>query len=135
MLDQVGFEVRTAMDGHSGLEAVRAAQPALVTVDVGLPDFDGFEILRRIRGLSDAYIVMLTGRTAETDVLNALQAGADDYIAKPFRPREVRARIEAMMGSPRDARNGRPVNMPMTDLNTVRSIAATVPPPSPLRRP
>lgn len=111
VLSHAGFEVCTAVDGLSGLQAVRAAQPALVTVDVGLPDIDGFELLRRIRGLSNAYIVMLTGRSAETDVLMALQAGADDYISKPFRPKDVCKRIEDMMGSPRKSWSGRHVDM------------------------
>ncbi|MBX7444937.1 response regulator [Arthrobacter sp. MAHUQ-56] len=104
VLSQAGFDVCTAVDGRSGLQAVRATQPALVTLDVGLPDIDGYELLRRIRGLSDAYIVMLTGRTAESDLLKALTAGADEYITKPFRPKEMRARIEAMMQVPRSAR-------------------------------
>lgn len=104
VLCQAGFDVCTAVDGRSGIQAVRAVQPALVTLDVGLPDIDGFELLRRIRGLTDAYIVMLTGRTGESDVLKALTAGADEYITKPFRPKEMRARIEAMMQVPRSAR-------------------------------
>lgn len=104
VLGQAGFEVRTAVDGRSGLQAVQAAQPALVTLDVGLPDIDGFELLRRIRGISDAYIVMLTGRTAESDVLKASTAGADGYITKPFRPKEMHARIETMMQTPKKAR-------------------------------
>lgn len=101
MLRRIGFDVHTAVDGVSGLQAVKATRPALVTLDVGLPDMDGVEVLRRMRGCSDAYIVMLTGRTGGSDVLNALHAGADEYITKPFRPREVRERIEAMMATPR----------------------------------
>lgn len=104
MLSRIGFEVHTAVDGVSGLETVKAIQPALVTLDVGLPDMDGVEVLRRMRGLSDAYIVMLTGRTGEAEILNAKDAGADEYITKPFRPKEVRERIEAMMATPRSLR-------------------------------
>lgn len=101
VLGQAGFEVHSAADGRQGVEIVREHQANVVTLDVGLPDIDGFEVLRRIRNFSDAYVVMLTGRTEEPDVLMALHAGADDYIAKPFRPRELRARVAAMMRRPR----------------------------------
>ena len=101
VLSQAGFEVHTAMDGRRGVEVVRHKQANIVTLDVGLPDIDGFEVLRRIRNFSDAYVVMLTGRTEEPDLLSALNAGADDYIAKPFRPRELRARVAAMLRRPR----------------------------------
>jgi two-component system OmpR family response regulator len=97
ILLQSGFEVHTATCGREGVELVRDASPDVVTLDVGLPDIDGFEVLRRIRRFSNAYVVMLTGRTEETDLLTALHGGADDYITKPFRPREMRARIAAMM--------------------------------------
>lgn len=105
VLCQSGFEVHTASAGREGVERVREIIPDVVTLDVGLPDIDGFEALRRIRLFSTAYIVMLTGREAESDVLTALQGGADDYITKPFRPREVRARITAMMHRPRGSWN------------------------------
>lgn len=98
---QSGFVVHTASDGREGVEAVREKRPDVVTLDVGLPDIDGFEVLRRIRLFSTAYVVMLTGRTEEPDLLAALQGGADDYITKPFRPREMRARVAAMMRRPR----------------------------------
>lgn len=101
ILRQAGFEVHTAAEGRAGVEAVRHNKAQVVTLDIGLPDIDGFEVLRRIRNFSDAYVVMLTGRTEEPDLLSALNAGADDYIAKPFRPRELRARVAAMMRRPR----------------------------------
>lgn len=101
VLSQAGFEVHTANDGRAGVEVVRSKQASVVTLDIGLPDIDGFEVLRRIRHFSNAYVVMLTGRTEEPDLLSALNAGADDYIAKPFRPRELRARVSAMMRRPR----------------------------------
>lgn len=101
ILIQSGFIVHTASNGREGVEVVRRVSPNVVTLDVGLPDIDGFEVLRRLRGFSNAYVVMLTGRTEEPDLLAALQAGADDYITKPFRPREMRARIAAMMRRPR----------------------------------
>ena len=101
VLLQSGFVVYTAADGRAGVEVVRDRMPDVVTLDVGLPDIDGFEVLRRIRQFSNAYVVMLTGRTEQPDLLAALQASADDYITKPFRPRELRARIAAMMRRPR----------------------------------
>ncbi|MDQ0673996.1 two-component system OmpR family response regulator [Pseudarthrobacter siccitolerans] len=113
VLGQAGFEVYTADDGRSGVEMVRDLQPCVVTLDVGMPDIDGLEALRRIRQFSDAYVLMLTGRTAESDVLTALQAGADDYVTKPFRPREMRARIAAMLRRPRPQLSpAAPVSMP-----------------------
>ena len=106
ILRQAGFEVHTAVDGREGVEVVRHNNAQVVTLDIGLPDIDGFEVLRRIRNFSDAYVVMLTGRTDEPDLLSALNAGADDYIAKPFRPRELRARVAAMLRRPRHEMTG-----------------------------
>ncbi|HET7140306.1 MAG TPA: response regulator transcription factor [Arthrobacter sp.] len=103
VLRQSGFEVHSASDGREGVAVVRDTRPDVVTLDVGLPDIDGFEVLRRIRQFSNAYVVMLTGRADEPDLLTALQAGADDYITKPFRPRELRARITAMLRRPQPA--------------------------------
>ncbi|KHL05055.1 response regulator transcription factor [Sinomonas humi] len=101
VLRQAGFEVMSAATGKEGAEIARREDPAVVTLDLGLPDIDGFEVLRRIRTSSDAYVVMLTARDEEPDTLLALQSGADDYLTKPFRPRELRARIAAMMRRPR----------------------------------
>jgi two-component system OmpR family response regulator len=101
VLLQSGFEVRTASGGREGVDLVREIGPDVVTLDVGLPDIDGFEVLRRIRQFSNAYVVVLTGREDEADLLAGLQGGADDYMTKPFRPRELRARIAAMMRRPR----------------------------------
>src|SRR5699024_9183785 len=101
LLGQSGFIVHQAETGAAGVDAVRAHAPVVVTVDLGLPDFDGYEVTRRVRQFSDAYVVMLTARTEEIDTLLGLEAGADDYITKPFRPRELRARIEAMLRRPR----------------------------------
>ncbi|WP_307106002.1 response regulator transcription factor [Arthrobacter globiformis] len=100
-MQQAGFEVHSAGTGRDGVDVARQRQANVITLDVGLPDIDGFEVLRRIRQFSDAYVVMLTGRGEELDTITALQGGADDYIVKPFRPRELRARISAMMRRPR----------------------------------
>src|SRR6478736_4614296 len=101
VLRQAGFEVHSAAEGREGVEVVRHREANVVTLDVGLPDIDGYEVLRRIRQFSDAYIVMLTARTDELDTLTALHTGADDFLTKPFRPRELRARVAAMMRRPR----------------------------------
>lgn len=101
VLDQAGFTVYPAGSGGEGLELIAAHQPIITTLDVSLPGMDGFETARRIRAISGTYIVMLTARADEIDTLQGLQAGADDYVTKPFRPRELRARIEAMLRRPR----------------------------------
>ena len=101
VLSQAGFDVHGAASGREGVEVVRNQKANVVTLDVGLNDIDGFEVLRRIRQFSDAYVVMLTARTDELDTLTALHTGADDFMTKPFRPRELRARVAAMMRRPR----------------------------------
>ncbi|WP_182478504.1 response regulator transcription factor [Clavibacter phaseoli] len=101
VLRQGGFEVHSAGTATDGVRLAEEVSPDVITLDVGLPDFDGFEAARRIRLVSDAYIVMLTAQGEEVDTLLGLEAGADDYIVKPFRPRELRARISAMMRRPR----------------------------------
>ncbi|WP_127573465.1 response regulator transcription factor [Georgenia faecalis] len=100
-LGQGGFTVHAAGNGHDGVALVRRHDPVVTTLDISLPDIDGFEVARRVRTFSDAYIVMLTARAEEIDTLIGLDAGADDYLTKPFRPRELRARIEAMLRRPR----------------------------------
>ncbi|MPY10184.1 response regulator transcription factor [Arthrobacter bussei] len=109
VLEQGGFAASGAATGREGVDAVRQEHPAVVTLDIGLPDIDGYEVLRRIRTTSDCYVIVLSGRTDEMDILTALQAGADDYVLKPFRPRELRARIDAMLRRPRI---GQPVAPP-----------------------
>ncbi len=101
VLQQAGFEVHTASNGTDGLDLVREVEPVVTTLDVNMPGMDGFETAKRIRATSSTYIVMLTARTEEIDALQGLEAGADDYVAKPFRPRELRARIDAMLRRPR----------------------------------
>jgi DNA-binding response OmpR family regulator len=101
VLEQAGFTVYTAGNGMDGLELVRAHNPVVTTLDVNMPGMDGFETARRIRQVSTTYIVMLTARTEEIDALQGLESGADDYVTKPFRPRELRARIDAMLRRPR----------------------------------
>jgi DNA-binding response OmpR family regulator len=97
ILAQGGFTCYTAETGDEGIEAVREHQPILTTLDISLPGIDGFEVARRIRAFSSTYVIMLSARDEEIDTLMGLDAGADDYLTKPFRPRELRARIEAML--------------------------------------
>lgn len=97
------FEVRTANDGPSALVAARELDPDVVILDIGLPGLDGIEVCRQLRVFSDAYVVMLTARDTEIDTIVGLSVGADDYVTKPFSPRELVARIRAMLRRPRRA--------------------------------
>lgn len=101
VLEQAGLEVSWAENGADALAMVRDQQPDLVTLDLTLPDMDGTDVCRRLREFSDAYVVMITGRAAETDRLVGLEVGADDYMNKPFSPREVLARVSALLRRPR----------------------------------
>jgi two-component system OmpR family response regulator len=101
LLRQSGFEVAEASNGADGLAMVRETDPDVVTLDLNLPDLDGIEVCRRLREITDAYVVMLTARPDEIDRLMGLEIGADDYLTKPFSPRELRARIAAMLRRPR----------------------------------
>ncbi|NOH02870.1 MAG: response regulator transcription factor [Chloroflexi bacterium] len=92
-----GYEVFTASDGVSGLKAARAFKPDLVILDVMLPGMDGLELLSKLRRESDVYVIMLTARTEETDKIVGLSVGADDYVTKPFSPRELVARVKAAL--------------------------------------
>lgn len=100
-LEREGMEVIAATDGEAGLELIRDRSPDVVVLDVMLPGLDGFEVLRRVRTFSDAYVIMLTARTEEIDRIVGLSVGADDYLAKPFSPRELVARIKALQRRPR----------------------------------
>ena len=97
ILEQAGFRTHACENGADGIEWIRAHQPILTTLDISLPGIDGFEVARRVREFSTTYIIMLSARDEEIDTLMGLDAGADDYLTKPFRPRELRARIEAML--------------------------------------
>ena len=92
-----GFEVYTAADGNTGLKAARAYKPDLIILDLMLPGMDGIELLSRLRRESDVYVIMLTARSDETDKIVGLSVGADDYVTKPFSPRELVARVKAAL--------------------------------------
>ena len=96
-LEQAGFEVVRECTGEAGLEAVDRWQPRFVVLDLGLPDVDGFELCRRLRSGGNVPILILTARDEEPDRIVGLELGADDYITKPFSPRELVARVRAIL--------------------------------------
>src|SRR6195952_263230 len=111
-LREAGFRVLLAADGGRGLELIAQHRPALAVLDVGLPDLDGVGVCRRIRATSGLPVMFLTARDDEIDRLLGLELGADDYVVKPFSPREVVARVKAIL------RRGQPVAT--TDADVVR---------------
>ena len=117
-LEADGFAVVEAADGETALQAVHAGQPDLVLLDVMLPGIDGLEVLRRLRAFSDVYVVLLTARTEEVDKLVGLGVGADDYVTKPFSPREVAARVKAVLRRDR--------GQPARDQNVLRFDGLTI---------
>ena len=92
-----GNEVFIASDGNAGLKAARVFKPDLIILDVMLPGMDGIELLSRLRRESDVYVIMLTAKTEETDKIVGLSVGADDYVTKPFSPRELVARVKSAL--------------------------------------
>lgn len=102
-LEREGFTVRTVEDGLAAVEQVRANKPDVVVLDLMLPGLDGIEVCRQIRMFSDAYVLMLTARSEEIDRIVGLSVGADDYLVKPFSPRELVARVKALLRRPRSA--------------------------------
>jgi len=96
-LEAEGFEVDTAANGVEALDLARDRHPDLVLLDVMMPGIDGIEVLRRLRTESDVYVIMLTARADEVDTLIGLSVGADDYVTKPFSPRELVARIKTVL--------------------------------------
>jgi DNA-binding response OmpR family regulator len=101
LLEKEGYAVVATPRGRQGLDYARAERPELVILDLSLPDTDGVEVCRELRSFSDAYIVMVTARDDEVDKIVGLTVGADDYVTKPFSPRELAARVRAMRRRPR----------------------------------
>lgn len=101
--EQEGFRLIHAPDGEQGLDAVRDRDPRVVLLDLGLPGMDGVEVCRRIRAVSDVPVIMLTARDSEIDKIVGLEIGADDYVTKPFSPRELVARVRAVLRRSEDA--------------------------------
>ena len=102
-LEHEGFTVTTAPDGEQALAAARRDPPDVVVLDLMLPGIDGIEVCRQLRTFTDAYVIMLTARSDEVDTLIGLSVGADDYMTKPFSPRELTARIRSLLRRPRTA--------------------------------
>jgi len=101
VLRRAGMDVRAVATGAEALAEVRRAAPDVVVLDLGLPDADGTEVCRQIRAESECYVLMLTARAEEVDLHIGLAVGADGYMAKPFSPRELVARVQAMLRRPR----------------------------------
>jgi len=96
-LERAGFRVATAADGEQALRAARSERPDIVVLDLGLPGLDGLDVTRELRRGGQVPIIMLTARTEEADRVAGLELGADDYVAKPFSPRELVARVRAVL--------------------------------------
>jgi DNA-binding response OmpR family regulator len=143
-LERAGFAVSTARDGHEALMRARQERPDLIVLDLGLPQLDGLEVTRRLRRDSGVPIIMLTARHEETDKVVGLELGADDYVTKPFSPRELEARVRAVLrrhtaGSDaevlragdvtldiprlRTAVSGRPVELTATEFQLLAALA------------
>jgi len=130
VLEAAGFSTVSVGNGMDGIQAVLTHQPLITTLDVNMPGIDGIEAARRIRAQSDTYIVMITAMGEEADVVLGLTAGADEYITKPFRPREFRARIDAMLRRGRSAGQTAPVPTPQSagaSFPSARTITAPAP--------
>jgi two-component system alkaline phosphatase synthesis response regulator PhoP len=108
-LEQAGYAVETAADGAKALALVERHAPALIVLDLMLPEVDGWEVCRRVRATSDVPIIMLTARDDDVDKIVGLELGADDYLTKPFNPRELVARVKAIL-----RRSTRPAAAPGT---------------------
>ncbi|TJY69539.1 response regulator [Arthrobacter sp. CAU 1506] len=130
IVSEQGFTVAEAETGRDGLELIRAGGADLITLDLNLPDLDGIEVCRQVRAFSDAYILMITARVEEVDRLSGLETGADDYISKPFSPRELQARIGALFRRPRS----QPVDaVPGADQERAAEVQRSLLPGEPLR--
>jgi DNA-binding response OmpR family regulator len=115
VLESGGLQVLTAGDGRAGLRSFHAARPALVLLDIGLPVLDGWAVLDRLRDLSDVPVLILTSHALEAEKVRALDAGADDFVTKPFSNAELLARVQALLrrgrlsgGRPGEGHDGRP---------------------------
>lgn len=101
LLEREGYITETAADGEAAIAATRSFSPDVIVLDLGLPKIDGVDVCRQVRNFSDAYVIMLTARADEVDRVVGLEVGADDYMTKPFSPRELVARVRAMLRRPR----------------------------------
>lgn len=115
-LEKEGFHVKSANDGMIALQTILSDPPGLVVLDLMLPGLDGWEICRRVRAESDVPIIMLTARSEDIDKIVGLELGADDYLTKPFNPRELVARVKAILRRT-DRKTGSQVGAPITLAN------------------
>ncbi|HEU5099348.1 MAG TPA: response regulator transcription factor [Roseiflexaceae bacterium] len=111
-LEHEGFNVLTAADGQAALDLAHQRAPDVVVLDLMLPGLDGLEVCRRLRSFSDAYVIMLTAKAEEIDRIIGLEVGADDYVTKPFSPRELIARVRAVLRRPRSGATPHAVGNP-----------------------
>ncbi len=146
-LTNEGFDVRAVSDGQTALDVIASNPPDLVILDVGMPGLDGFEVLRRLRSHTQVPVIFLTAKTEEVDRVVGLTVGADDYVTKPFSPRELTARIRAVLrrgqlaGSGTEtrlsfegleinvagrevSRNGQPVDLTTLEFDLLHALAA-----------
>ncbi|WEO76046.1 response regulator transcription factor [Cryobacterium sp. SO2] len=119
-LERDGFDVETAPDGASAVAKARDWAPAIIVLDLGLPAMDGIEVCRIVRTFTDCYIIMLTARVEEIDKLVGLSVGADDYLTKPFSPRELVARVRAMLRRPRPSEQAENIGSPELVFGSLR---------------
>lgn len=122
-LEREGFRVQEVSDGEAAIEAVNRAHPSLVVLDVMLPRLDGFEVCRRLRASnSEAAILMLTARDEDMDKILGLELGADDYLTKPFNPREMVARVKAILrrGDSKSRNDGKPIQLADMEIDPIR---------------
>src|SRR5438874_6152028 len=125
LLERAGFSVEQAEDGRSGLRALHKTPPDLVVLDVSMPDLDGWRTLERIRDLSEVPVLMLTARGDELERVRGLQAGADDYVTKPFGRQELVARVQALLRRSH-ARSREPAESYADELVTIDFAQRTV---------
>lgn len=116
-LEQEGYRVLTANDGRLALEAIQAEAPSLMVLDLMLPEMDGWEVCRRVRAGSNLPILMLTARDDDIDKIVGLELGADDYLTKPFNPRELVARVRAIL-----RRTGTAVQQPESERRQLGNV-------------
>lgn len=125
-LEKAGYTTSSAEDGLAAISAARAGKPDLIVLDIGLPEMDGLEVCRELRKSSDLPVLFLTARDDEIDRIVGLEIGGDDYVTKPFSPRELVARIKAILKRARPAaeRAGAPLRWGDLELDTSRHLCA-----------